>query len=207
MELKELPNIGYIIDTVPSHIMRALAEEIEEIKKDPSNAELWIKNVSSNFEKTYKLKKTIKVLEPYVITLAKEYDKKWPSYSFWASSGLSSPKQIGITDLWVNFQTPGTYSPNHRHMGIYSFAIWVWIPYTYEGQQRNTVGAPIKGCFEFTYPIITGELMHEIIPADKTYNGKILFFPSSLNHGVYPFYDSNQNLVRISVSGNLRPVD
>jgi inosine/xanthosine triphosphate pyrophosphatase family protein len=42
----------------------------------------------------------------------------------------------------------------------------------------------------------------EPIENDKTFEGKIAFFPSKLSHCVYPFYSSDD--VRISISGNIK---
>jgi hypothetical protein len=40
------------------------------------------------------------------------------------------------------------------------------------------------------------------LPVDKTFEGKIAFFPSKLSHCVYPFYSSDG--IRISISGNIK---
>jgi hypothetical protein len=47
-----------------------------------------------------------------------------------------------------------------------------------------------------------GRIKQVPIPVDSSYEGTIMMFPSALNHGVYPFYTSDE--YRISVSGNIR---
>ena len=46
-----------------------------------------------------------------------------------------------------------------------------------------------------------GSLSTEVIPLSPEMEGIMLFFPSTLQHQVYPFYNCDD--VRISVSGNL----
>ena len=205
MKLNYLPNIGYITDDVPKEIMQVLAKEVDKIITDPSSATPNTQYLSSNFD-AYVLKDSIPMLEPYIIQLAQAYDKEWPYYTLWQLNGINRPVNIQLNDLWVNIQTPGSFNPNHRHLGLYSFVIWMLIPFDYEEQQANKPGAPVKGCFEFSYTSITGEVLHEIIPADRSYHGKIALFPSNLQHGVYPFHHDDPKAKRITVSGNLRPV-
>ena len=202
MEKKNLPNIGYLIEDVPREILVSLAKEIDEVRNDPNSD--YTSSVSSNFKGTHELKRSKPVLQNYLFSLAKEYDQEWPSHSFWRGAPLSSQVPVALNDLWVNIQTPGTFNPNHKHPALYSFVIWLYVPYTHEEQQRNQVGTPLKGCFEFTYTTILGEVMHEKINVDKNYHGKICFFPSMLTHCVYPFY-GDESMERISVSGNLGP--
>ena len=56
--------------------------------------------------------------------------------------------------------------------------------------------------FEFIYNSIIGTSFNKIIPVNKNDIGKIIFFPSKLNHCVYPFYSSDGT--RISISGNIK---
>jgi hypothetical protein len=40
-----------------------------------------------------------------------------------------------------------------------------------------------------------------VVPVDKTFEGKMLFFPATLSHSVNPFYTSDD--YRISIAGNI----
>ena len=44
--------------------------------------------------------------------------------------------------------------------------------------------------------------MFDSIPVDKSFEGKMIMFPASQYHAVYPFYTSDEE--RITVSGNLK---
>jgi hypothetical protein len=58
----------------------------------------------------------------------------------------------------------------------------------------------LPGHFQFIYTNSLGHISSYDIPADKTYNNKMVIFPASLSHAVYPFSTSDK--YRISVSGN-----
>jgi hypothetical protein len=111
-----------------------------------------------------------------------------------------------LHDMWVNFQKKNQYIPNHKHAGHLAFVIWVQIPYDLKKEmetdaetRRDT--APQKAAFELTYSTINNDVIMKTILISKEDEGRILMFPSSLVHCVYPFTTSNG--IRISVSGNL----
>jgi hypothetical protein len=111
-------------------------------------------------------------------------------------------------DMWVNFQQKGEYNPLHSHSGTLSFVIWVKIPYDLENEKNlpniirsNTASGP---AFTFVHSGFSEQVSVYNIPIDKSYEGKMIIFPSWLQHMVSPFYTSND--FRISVSGNLVPV-
>ena len=56
--------------------------------------------------------------------------------------------------------------------------------------------------FEFLYSNILGEHESTGIEMNPDMEGTMLFFPSALLHGVYPFYNCDED--RISVSGNIK---
>ena len=46
-------------------------------------------------------------------------------------NALLGPKsKLVINSLWVNYQYKTEFNPYHDHSGIYSFAIWLKIPYS-----------------------------------------------------------------------------
>ena len=60
---------------------------------------------------------------------------------------------------------------------------------------------PQIGNFQFHYPDLIGELMGYDYRMNPNLEGTLVFFPSKLDHEVYPFYDCDEE--RISVSGNI----
>jgi len=101
---------------------------------------------------------------------------------------------------WINFQKKGEFIPMHIHGGVYSFAIFMSIPYDSEIEQSN--GSKYASSFQFRYINALGDQSQHAINLSSKDNGKILFFSSRLSHIVYPFYSSDNE--RISISGNIK---
>lgn len=120
---------------------------------------------------------------------------------------LNRDSSFFVDDVWINFQSKNEFNPLHFHTGIYSFVIWHTIPYTIaeeDSYQESRSIARFKnhsGKFHFVYNSISTVSIKEI-PADKSWEGRIMIFPAKLQHMVYPFYSSNQH--RISISGNVK---
>ena len=130
-------------------------------------------------------------------------------------SGLptSSNHPYKLQGWWVTYQKKNEFFPLHNHMGVYSFVVWMKIPYSYRDQSNiskfsdKVAGiSPSNnktkgGCFQFNYQNILGECLNWEYNLDKTWEGHMLLFPSKLQHAVYPFYNSDED--RISVAGNI----
>jgi len=107
-----------------------------------------------------------------------------------------------LNKWWVNYQKQHEFNPLHQHSGVFSFVIWMKIPYDHEEQNKNNVANfQSKGIFEFCYSNILGKVYSFPYELDKSYEGRIVFFPSTLKHIVYPFYNCDED--RISISGNI----
>ena len=106
---------------------------------------------------------------------------------------------------WVNYQKQNEFNPIHNHTGIYSFVIWMKIPYDCKKQNQKDIArlsnSPSIGQFQFKYSTILGNGASYEYDLSPHYEGTMLFFPSLLDHQVYPFYDCDED--RISVSGNI----
>ena len=116
------------------------------------------------------------------------------------------PNKYYIPDTaWINVQKKHEFNPVHNHTGLFSFVIWLDIPYNINDELANGPGKQsnnnLAGHFEFAFRNTLGEHTTVPIPVDKTFNGKICIFPSAMPHTVYPFYTSND--YRITVSGNV----
>ena len=107
----------------------------------------------------------------------------------------------------MNYQYKTEFNPYHDHSGVYSFAIWMKIPYSWDQQNKLPQFTDIKeenrkaGNFEFEYIDTLGGVRtfgYKLSPEDE---GTMLFFPAKLRHCVYPFYDTDEP--RISIAGNL----
>ena len=110
--------------------------------------------------------------------------------------------EFHMLNWWVNYQKQYEFNPLHKHDGVYSFVIWLKIPYEWEEQNKdNKSRAKDKGTFSFQYTNMFGELLNTDYKLGKKHEGTMLLFPSRLNHEVHPFYNCEEE--RISISGNI----
>ena len=109
--------------------------------------------------------------------------------------------QKNFDSLWVNFKKKYEFNPLHKHSGVFSFVIWMQIPYSFTEESSihfvKSSNHPSAGRFCFVDSL--GESTYIDTPAGT--QGLMCIFPSFLKHIVYPFYTSSD--YRISVSGNI----
>ena len=112
---------------------------------------------------------------------------------------LSEDRPLKISVMWVNFQKKYEFNPPHNHGGLFSFIIFVKIPYKLE----NEMNVASKLYFQTQAPthLHGSGITTTHLNVDESFEGKILIFPSQLIHGVHPFYTSDG--YRITISGNL----
>ena len=191
------PNYGYLIDDVPFDILSVLTNEVTLIN-DTSIAMNSI--LAGNLQEEYNISHIAPKLEPYILELLYKYDKDFNYLRTLVNLTDSVP--FTMNDLWLNLQRKNEFNPNHDHSGIMSFVIWLEIPYTREEENLHSPGREsnknCSGNFELLYTSTLGNISYLNVP---TQEGKILMFPNSMVHCVYPFYSSNKK--RVSVSGNI----
>ena len=56
---------------------------------------------------------------------------------------LRPETELILDQLWVNYQYKTEFNPYHDHAGVYSFAIWMKIPYSWEQQKKLPVKVEI----------------------------------------------------------------
>ena len=126
-------------------------------------------------------------------------------------------KQVVTDKLWSVHSYEGDYNPIHDHltaspMGI-SFTTWTKVPEqigkTADGKEieeyslYNSSGV-IDGYINFTYGLNQTSDPERLRPSQSRYvkpeEGKLLLFPSWMQHVVYPFFGSGE---RRTVAGNM----
>jgi hypothetical protein len=131
-------------------------------------------------------------------------------YEEWQKIYETDPAPYKIEPIWTNYMKAGEFNPNHSHPGALAvFVLWMQIPYDIEeemavGGYENPKYPAKNSCFEFTYSKLDGTIINKPIYVDKSYEGMIIMFPSTLMHCVYPFRTSDGE--RISIAGNIYPV-
>ena len=112
-----------------------------------------------------------------------------------------------LNRFWVNYQYQTEFNPFHHHSGVYSFVIWMKIPYSWDEQIKLPQFKDIKekdikaGNFEFGYTDTLGDLITSGYSLSPKFEGYMILFPARLRHCVYPFYETKEP--RISIAGNL----
>ena len=192
---------------LPQQTIDYLWERIDIAKKNPVYVN---KNLAGNISRMYKLEDpqnlviqnvnnilfnpidNPKMFEFINMEVANMYRKSVCHYPF---IGTFNPQ---LDDIWVNFQKKGEFQPVHRHSGLFSFVIWMDIPYNYKDETNSEQ----KGNFTFVTSCAANRGIRDIIiPMSPKMNGYCCFFPSDLSHQVYPFYTSDKD--RITISGNI----
>jgi hypothetical protein len=138
-----------------------------------------------------------------LIGCANQYNKHFP----YTPKKLNHMKVDGLklNGFWVNRQKQHEFNPSHDHGGVFSFVVWMKIP-TSSAEQNSQgflkeVHNSVASDFEMSYIDTSGVISSYIYKMNPDMEGNMLFFPSSFRHGVYPFYNSEED--RVSISGNL----
>ena len=113
-----------------------------------------------------------------------------------------------LDSMWVNYQKKYEFNPMHKHSGVFSFVIFIKIPYDLKKEDDYFVELD-KSVHEahtsrlcFVNQRSDGLIHNTIVNVDKSFEGKMFLFPSMQQHMVYPFYTSND--YRITISGNIK---
>jgi hypothetical protein len=191
-----LSNSGVIIDKIPTHLYTKLKNEALNLEKNNKvmTSGLTGTGVAKHFfmELTHQPEfiEYIMQLKDMYLNIYQDHLSTYKSLSHSVSFVAGNP--------WFNIQKRGEFVPNHTHDGILSYSAWFKIPYDVEEETKDGMYA---SCFQFNYTSITGNPFSEVIKIDKSFEGKIMMFPASLSHCVYPFHTVDDT--RISMSGNV----
>ena len=202
--------IGYTMHTVPSTVLNQVKKEIDQlINTDFKSAVPYNYTLAGAIEKEYRLTESADVINEYLQTITPYHWEQWGDIRN-KHRLYALDRSFTFSDLWVNLQQKYEYNPLHLHQGSLSFVIWINIPYELEDEKKlpsmRSGTSPNLPSFKFRYPNFMGPggMGTHVIEVDKSYEGKLILFPSYLLHEVSPFYTSDG--YRISVSGNISPV-
>ena len=139
-----------------------------------------------------------------LLHLIKLYDSEFPSNRN-ARIPTNQFHPYTLHRWWVNYQKKHEYNPFHNHTGVFSFVIWMKIPY----KSKDQLNIPIardsnyasNGSFALHFIDILGQQRSHHYHLNPEDEGRMLFFPSQLHHCVYPFFECDED--RITVSGNI----
>ena len=162
----------------------------------------WNKNLAGQIEQEYEFKNRPSYVDDFILDQTSQplMQKHTDSISM-----LSSNKPFYLKSLWINLQKKYEFNPMHTHSGVYSFIIFLQIPYNLDDEDKvfpkSSGETPATSRLAFIVNDFMGAAKDITVNVDKSFEGKMLMFPASLNHMVYPFYTSDD--YRITVSGNI----
>ncbi len=192
-------NVGWIESRLDSNQMDYLWKCIDNKKGDERS------KLAGNISESYTLEDKDGWFSSNVLgVLLNEHQKAFGNIAGDIPTTKSHP--FCLDSFWVNYQKKHEFNPLHNHGGVYSFVIWMKIPFDIEDQINlpNSKGTnmPVNSMFEFHYLDIFGRFRMKRYGLSGKDEGRILFFPSRLHHQVYPFYNCDED--RISISGNIK---
>jgi hypothetical protein len=186
MSKVNFPNYGYIIKDLDNDLFKNLKDECLSNLNNHKVSISGLTNTNNGIAKHYFLNYNKDDYYNFIYSSLDEYDKEFNYLNQFKI--LTKPRLYKIETPWINYQKETEYLPVHMHGGILSYSIWIKIP--------------TKSKFQFIYNTTCLSLHNYDIDLDKSYEGKMIMFPSTLNHCVYPFYNCKEE--RISISGNIR---
>ena len=215
MRYGELANVGMILEDLNPFLTKRIQQVTKQLRdqfKDNSSPDMlhqYHRRIAG-YDIDHILPDDIKSdIEKEVRKLIDGHEEKYRYfgrlYNF-VSAIPNGEVMFELERMWVNIQRKGEFLPVHNHSGVYSFVIWVDVPFSMEDESMSspnpTTDKNRSGYFQFLYTDALGKITTLNLPVDKKWEGRMCLFPSELHHQVYPFYSSDD--VRVSISGNLR---
>ena len=109
---------------------------------------------------------------------------------------------LSFSRFWGRASNEGEYQSIHDHQGIFTFVVWLTIPFDQEIERSASMGfRPEAGDFVIVYPDTCGQLQKKNYVLSKGAEGRMMLFPSDMNHIVYPHYTTKD--YRISLAGDI----
>ncbi len=200
----DLPNIPFLYGKLDKETVKYLWKRVKKAEKEKvSYSGNLAGNISSSLEITDKdnffYNKTLKTV------VSNYFDNCFYKQSNVANINFGKEEITGfcIRNFWVNYQKEYEFNPLHNHTGVFSFVVWLQIPFEVEDQKLlvSKSNSPCASTFQFVYTDILGQIRNFEVSLGSANEGEICLFPHSLCHQVYPFFNCKKD--RISLSGNI----
>jgi len=185
------PNIGFVGATATDKELAPIVSEVNKISlnfKDSKKSTTDFK-LDNEFSLTdpLTLSALLEILTPLIVTFNNSYHY------------MPGASKFKISSAWVNFQKKHEFARPHAHVGDFSFVLWLKVPFSIADETEN--GSVEAALFSFHYTNTLGKILNWTIPVDKTYEKRVILFPSDMVHSVFPFYSSDE--YRVVVAGNV----
>lgn len=198
-------NIGYVLAKLTEEDLKPIIKEVKEIQSNFNKGTKVNNKLAGNIKYEFTLDKCKDHVASLISPIINAYESKAKLIEEDININKDRPIKLALHKLWVNFMRKTEFNPPHIHSGIYSFVLWLDIPYCIKDEMERLESKDsafnCPGHFIFQYVDVLGTINSERIPVDKSWNGTLCVFPSSIVHSVMPFYTSDN--FRITISGNL----
>jgi hypothetical protein len=202
---QRFPSVGFISTVVPNDIMKQIKEEVDQVSASRLTSNKANGELAGQLESEFVLTKSQTYLEPVLENLIKAYEKEFAYLDDLTFFNREGENKLEVDRCWVNFQKKHEFNPSHFHYGVFSFVLWVKIPYNLEEElaldNAKNSAIPCNSLFAFNYTDSLGRIRDYKLEVDKSFEGVIILFPAEMRHGVFPFYTSDEE--RVSVAGNI----
>ena len=192
--------------TLPTQLFDELKLRISQV--DRTNAQLkWNMHLAGNIRDEYVLDPNFPELYKFIdnFIFEKKDLRDYVQRQKIKAVQKETPVALYLANLWVNFMKKHEFNPVHKHFGVFSFVIFVQVPFVFQDQAEIGPGKESNsnsvGGLDFIHMGLDNEVHSTTKLVDKTYEGTGYIFPANLCHTVYPFYEIDEE--RITVSGNL----
>jgi len=201
--MKDLNHIGINHEYLPVDLFNTLKIEIQNLRGKVGQQF----RLAGNIKEEWNLEPSIPKFNNYIVNLINKHPNHLryvvTERKKFVNEDRTPPLQL--INFWVNFQKKHEFNPVHNHSGLFSFIIFVQIPYDLEREKKEGPGSlsnsNFTSCLQFHTTNTLGRHFGETVYVDKSYEGGIYFFNAETGHCVYPFFTSDD--YRITVSGNI----
>ncbi len=202
--MKDLNHIGISNEYLPVDLFNNLKKEIENLRSKVG----YQHKLAGNIKEEWSLETVIPIFNSYIINLINKHPIHLQTLERERKKFINQDKvpPLQLNSFWVNFQKKHEFNPVHNHNGLFSFVIFVKIPYDLEKELKEGPGSlsnsNYTSCLQFHVTNLLGRHYDEVVYVDKSYEGGVYFFNAETMHCVYPFFTSDD--YRITVSGNIK---
>ena len=201
--MKDLHNVGINSEYLPVDLFNNLKKEIENLRGKIG----FQHKLAGSIKEEWSLNTAIPLFNNYIVSLINKHPSHLQSLQKERKKFINEDRvpPLQLLNFWVNFQKKHEFNPVHNHNGLFSFVIFVQIPYDINQELKESPGylsnTNVASCLQFQVTNAIGRHHNETVYVDKSYEGGIYFFNAETKHCVYPFFTSDEN--RITVSGNI----
>jgi len=201
--MKDLNHIGINHEYLPVDLFNNLKIEIQNLRGKIGQQG----RLAGNIKEEWNLESSIHMFNKYIINLINKHPLHLEHTNRERKKFVNRDRvpPLQLIDFWVNFQKKHEFNPLHNHSGLFSFVIFVQIPYDLKKELAEGPGSLSNSnqtsCLQFHIINPLGKIQDETVFVDKSYEGGIYFFNAETMHCVYPFFTSDD--YRITVSGNI----